>query len=516
MDELCEKISQLNQQAWLDRNKEVQKSLELAQQVQGMLEHCPNPSMREGVISLRTQAYCLEHLSRYGEALTTALKVMELALQLGDLRIIASIDNVLGSIYWRLADHSASLEHYLHGLELTKIEPDPEDEIFLVQGLGLVHHEMGDYEEALKYYQRSIKLASPEDIMGEAIALNNIAYILHEMKRDEEALPSALKALELFGNDTFSVGKLESLHTLGSIYFALGDIECSFQYFEQGVQTAAYHKNPLQMINALFGVCQILQFRGELEAVQKKLLQIIQISKEIGSLASQSSAHQMLAKIYKQWERYQPALEHYEIFHAIHVQMFNEQSERRLQNARVLLEVETLRKQANLYRSLAATDALTGLLSRREFFELGEKALTNYRRLPVSLLMIDVDHFKSINDQRGHSVGDQVLAMVARRLKSALRQDDLAGRYGGDEFVILMPETSLPACQKVAERCCKVITEEPFQIDALILQMSISVGLATLETDRVLRLEALIQRADEALLLAKQNGRNRVVTSGSV
>jgi diguanylate cyclase (GGDEF)-like protein len=270
------------------------------------------------------------------------------------------------------------------------------------------------------------------------------------------------------------------------------------------------------MINALFGVCQILQFRGELEAVRKKLLQIIQISKEIGSLASQSSAHQMLAKIYKQWERYQPALEHYELFHAIHVQMFNEQSERRLQNARVLLEVETLRKQANLYRSLAATDALTGLLSRREFLELGEKALTNYRRLPVSLLMIDVDHFKSINDQRGHSVGDQVLAMVARRLKSALRQDDLAGRYGGDEFVILMPETSLPACQKVAERCCKVITEEPFQIDALILQMSISVGLATLETDRVLRLEALIQRADEALLLAKQNGRNRVVTSGSV
>lgn len=214
---------------------------------------------------------------------------------------------------------------------------------------------------------------------------------------------------------------------------------------------------------------------------------------------------------------YQAALEQHEAFHALHVQIFNEKSERRIHNTRLLLEVETIQKEANLYRALAATDVLTSLLSRREFFELGGRIVsqTHLEGKPVCLLMIDLDNFKAINDQYGHAVGDRVLSIVARRLKNTLRQDDLAGRYGGDEFVILMPDLDLPDCQWVAERCQSVVAEDPVEVDASRFWISISIGLVVSNADVNLALEELIQQADRHLLQAKKDGRNRIVSSMS-
>ncbi len=404
-----------------------------------MIQDCSEASTLDLVVSLRTQGYCLDHLSRYSEALATGLKALELANQLSDLRMIASVDNILGTVYWRLADYSSALDHYIHGLRLLEIEPDPGEEVFLLQGLGALHYEIGDYEEALKYSKRSIDLY-PGDITAKVIGLNNTAFILHQMKRDEEALPYALQAWELYGDEQFSVGKPELLHTLGSIHLQTGNIERATAYFEEVARVAEEQENPLQKANALFGICQIHRIQGKLEQALQELLQIVRISQDIGSLSSECNAHELLAQLYKQMGNYRKALEHFEAFHAIHIRIFNERAERRLHNARLLVEVETIQKEADLYRTLAATDMLTGLLSRREFFALGEKAvsLARLRQAPVSLLMVDLDNFKAINDQNGHTVGDHVLSVIARRIRNTLRQDDLAGRYGGDEFVILI------------------------------------------------------------------------------
>ena len=513
MDVTCEKIRQLNEQAWRDRNKDVQKSLKMAQQAQSMVGDCANENSLDLVVSLRTQGYCLEHLSRYSEALTTALKAMELANKLMDKGMVASIDNVLGCIYWRLADYSSSLDHFMHGLRLTEIEPDPELEVFLLQGLGALHYEIGDYEEALKYSKRSIGL-NPADITAKAIGLNNIAYILHQIKREEEALAYALQALDLYGNETFSVGRLELLHTLGSIYLQMGDIERSSSYFEEVVQAAEHHENTLQTVNALFGICQIHQIRGELDQALQKLLLILQISRQIRSPSSEGSAHEFLARLYKQMGNYREALEHFEAFHAIHVQIFDERTERRLHNTRLLLEVETIQKEANLYRALAVTDVLTGLLTRREFFERGAGIVNQarLRRAPISLLMVDLDNFKSINDQNGHSTGDHVLSTVAGRIKGTLRQDDLAGRYGGDEFVILMPEVGVQACQGIAERCQSAVSGEPVEMGESQFWIQISIGLVVSQADSSFQLEDLIHQADRALLQAHKSGRNWIVS----
>jgi diguanylate cyclase (GGDEF)-like protein len=101
---------------------------------------------------------------------------------------------------------------------------------------------------------------------------------------------------------------------------------------------------------------------------------------------------------------------------------------------------------------------------------------------------------------------------VANRIKSTLRQDDLAGRYGGDEFVILMPEVGLPACQGIAQRCQSVVSAEPIEIGASEFWIQISIGLVTSQVNSNFQLEDLIQQADRALLQAKKSGRNRIVS----
>lgn len=162
-------------------------------------------------------------------------------------------------------------------------------------------------------------------------------------------------------------------------------------------------------------------------------------------------------------------------------------------------------------QQMATVDWLTGIYNRRHFFRLGEDELERSRRYqhPISVLMIDVDRFKPINDNYGHSVGDQVLATVAKRLVGGLRKSDIAGRYGGEEFAMVLPETDLASATSVAERLRESIARAPVDTAEGPLQVTVSVGVAPVADSEHL-LDALT-RADAGLYAAKRAGRNRVV-----
>jgi two-component system, cell cycle response regulator len=165
----------------------------------------------------------------------------------------------------------------------------------------------------------------------------------------------------------------------------------------------------------------------------------------------------------------------------------------------------------------AITDALTGLHNRRymerHLTTLADQAKTAGR--PLSVLVADIDHFKSINDSYGHAAGDNVLREFAVRFRRNTRGIDLACRVGGEEFIIIMPETELEKATQVAERLRDCIASEPFQADPQTrLQVTASVGIATLERCDD-SLEGLLKRADGALYAAKRDGRNRVVVDAA-
>ncbi len=174
---------------------------------------------------------------------------------------------------------------------------------------------------------------------------------------------------------------------------------------------------------------------------------------------------------------------------------------------------ERLRDSVQISIELAITDALTGLHNRR-YMETHMSGLVEQARSrgePLAVLVLDIDLFKLINDTHGHDAGDEVLREFALRVRKAIRGIDLACRYGGEEFVIVMPETNLAAATAVAERLRQRIASEPFPIQegAQGIDVTISIGIATLGGND--DAAAVIKRADQALYRAKRNGRNRVV-----
>lgn len=175
----------------------------------------------------------------------------------------------------------------------------------------------------------------------------------------------------------------------------------------------------------------------------------------------------------------------------------------------------------HVLRMEASHDALTGLFNRRAFFDRAQARYHAQALSPapseggeaptgLALLLLDIDHFKAVNDRFGHPVGDQVLRDVAHRARALLREGDVLARYGGEEFILLMGPTARAAARAAAERLRLAMAAAPVQVNGLSIDVRISVGL-TLRRDAHETLAQTIERADRNLYRAKRDGRNRVV-----
>ncbi len=166
---------------------------------------------------------------------------------------------------------------------------------------------------------------------------------------------------------------------------------------------------------------------------------------------------------------------------------------------------------------LATTDPLTEIYNRRHFNAQAEQMLARTQQPPdhLAILMIDVDHFKNVNDTYGHAIGDIVLKQLAERLGQNMRPTDILARYGGEEFVILLPRTSMSEAEEIARRLCRSVGDHPFEADGAEVHITLSIGLAGLDK-KLDTLDSLIHHADVSLYQAKQAGRNQWKVWGSL
>ena len=161
---------------------------------------------------------------------------------------------------------------------------------------------------------------------------------------------------------------------------------------------------------------------------------------------------------------------------------------------------------------LATKDSLTDLYNHRTLRELGQAELLRSRRMnhELALLMFDIDHFKNVNDLYGHAAGDKVLKTIEKQALQTCRAIDVVARMGGDEFVVLLPETSRKNAVVVAERLKRTVAQEACEWEGTQIKITLSIGLAALSPDDR-EFEALLRRADDALYEAKRSGRDRLV-----
>jgi diguanylate cyclase (GGDEF)-like protein len=184
----------------------------------------------------------------------------------------------------------------------------------------------------------------------------------------------------------------------------------------------------------------------------------------------------------------------------------NQSLQSKLDTAESRLQEQAVEIEAHISRSL--TDPLTGLPNRREFNERLEERMSawNRRRESFSLLLLDVDHFKRLNDVYGHLVGDQVLAALGNTLRASVRREDAVARYGGEEFAVLLPNTSIEQATLVGRKVREAASQINLNHNGQPIAITVSGGLATIQPNE--QVESLIQRADAALYAAKSGGRN--------
>ncbi|MDB2562260.1 diguanylate cyclase [Sulfurimonas sp.] len=159
---------------------------------------------------------------------------------------------------------------------------------------------------------------------------------------------------------------------------------------------------------------------------------------------------------------------------------------------------------------LALTDPLTEILNRRAFFEVSEQILkiSLRNKKSFSILLVDIDFFKKVNDVYGHLVGDDILKYLVSMVTHEIRESDVFARYGGEEFIVMLPDTDEAGAGNLAEKIRESIEVNPFTCEKLSVGITVSIGVAELKDEKLLR--DIIHRADEALYTAKESGRNKV------
>ena len=179
-----------------------------------------------------------------------------------------------------------------------------------------------------------------------------------------------------------------------------------------------------------------------------------------------------------------------------------------------ILNLETrLRQTLDQLYLLATHDSLTGLLNRRALYDYADSEINRSKREknPLCLIMVDIDHFKNVNDQFGHLVGDQALRLISHTIEQNKRSYDRVGRWGGEEFLLVLPGTMLQEAIQVAERLRRAIENAVLDLsDENAVRLSASFGVASLQLDSNENFEQMIHKADQALYSAKNAGRNQV------
>ncbi len=505
-----QEIQELNQKAWVLRKKDRQGALRLALQAQSLLSNCAQAQPIDEFDCLKTQVYCLDRLGKPTEALAIGLRANVLAEQINDNFLISTAQGLLGRIFWHIDDFPTALDCFLKGLKLVQTEIHAELEISLVNGLGLVQFGLGDYSEALRHFLSCQEMADKNDPTSLGDANNNIAYVLHMMGRDQEALQYGEQALTMQNQFGTTGGIMEALHTLGAIHITLGNHDQAMRLLTDGLQLSRHRDSQLLEVTFSLEIGRLLKITGDLDQAEKMGLLALDIAVRISSLSNASNIHRHLADIYEEKLNLKSALYHFRAFHASHVKIYNEKSDQRVRVLEILHQLEVTRKQAGLYRELAGTDLLTNLINRRGLMENLNQAISRSKRQNSygAVLFLDLNRFKQLNDSHGHSAGDRLLVLVAGRLKAAVRTTDTVARLGGDEFVVLLeglgtdPLTASESAGALAKKIRQILNEE-YELGDIVYCTSASIGIKHFIGDGV-SVDQILKDADAAMYADKR------------
>jgi diguanylate cyclase (GGDEF)-like protein len=474
-------------------------------------------------------------LFAYDQALTHALEALTIYQGLSLRSGIGRARNAVGLCSLYLGTYAEALDNLLQSLRIADEMSDNWLETQVQNNLGLLYLRMENYPQALSYLEKSLEISSETNQPAfEADLIENICVAYLNLGQYDLALTHIQKGILLFQQSGNRYGEVKALSTAGEIYAAMGHTMEAISYYQKSLEISNNIEDAQGAAKAHRLIGTLYFEQGKLESALEHMLSALENAEQGQDAAQISQVHFLLSRIYREMQDFEISLSHFEKFHDVKESVFNEDMATKIKSLEIVHQVKKTQQNSEIYRlrnveltreieerkkaqseleRIVTLDPLTSLFNRRHFFELTQKELERSRRYnrPLSLIMLDIDHFKQVNDQFGHLVGDRVIVEVARRIQKAIRRIDLACRYGGEEFAVLLPETPLMQAEMVASRLWKLVTRQPTVSGELILKITVSVGVATYQQTGEITVDTLLDRADKAMYAAKDTGRNRVV-----
>ncbi|GAA5787081.1 hypothetical protein GCM10007860_22330 [Chitiniphilus shinanonensis] len=458
-----------------------------------------------------------------------AVAMMRHSLYLAEtygLRIpVAECIQEIARSYYTLADYDRALQYWAQCLDVSRDHAAQESYVLALIGIGQIYFAHQDFDTALRHHEKARDALTPEvpEHLHAMVPINIGMDLLQLLRLDE-----ALHELEIGLNRALHTRNREfeadAHHAIGLVRLAQGQPDLAERHLYIAIDVC-------QRFGKLWGEANSRVALGRVELARGHPVGAIRHLQEARELAYQIGAQHLMLQVELHFStaqemlgEYMLALQHFKVYHERQLEVMRQTSPYKMQAMEMRLEIEkarlendglkkqhaSQRRELRRAERMASQDSLTGVLNRRGLERLGSTVFGRCREeaTPLAALVLDIDHFKQVNDEFGHLVGDKVLRQVAALLKSGCRQDDVVGRFGGEEFLVLLPGRTVRDAADVAERLRRLVAEWDWLHLADDLAVTLSVGVA--ERQYELTLTELIESADQRLYVAKSAGRNRI------
>ncbi|MDX9851193.1 MAG: diguanylate cyclase [Anaerolineaceae bacterium] len=473
-------------------------------------------------------------------ALAQAKEALQIYIELNKSLNQSSTLRLLGMIYLLQNEYNKAMTSLLKALELARHLPDPRllGEITLT--IGQTYLASGEFEPALTELKKAIALFQNKDLSVQLSFAYNYLASVYKMLGDYEVFDQYLRRSAELADDLRIIPvRIDNFRQNGQSELRKGNLDAAGEYFEQARQLAEHQGYQTEKISCDIWLSEVDHYRGNLDAALERLLSANARAQSIHYEKGCLRADRKLAQVYAELSDYRKAYDHFQSFYQIEQRIKREKNDLKFMTLETIVRTEALQKEARIiqnkndqiekeiserkwveealrqsedkYRRVLNLDATTTVNTLRYFYDLAEQEIQRVNRYPhpLSVLIMDIDQFSAVNKRFGFVIGDQVLQWVARRLKDLLRVVDVIGRYGGDAFIMLLPETDLENALIVANRICRHFADADFEVAGEKLSLAFHGGLAEYEKD--MQVDVFIQRANQALEAAQHSDTQYIV-----
>lgn len=429
----------------------------------------------------------------YANALFYLLEVRKLAEENAIKAILPLVYDHLGKTYRKIQKYNDAID--LHKLALSLIDQEPNDALLIscLSNLGSCYFDMSENLNALSYFESALSVAQENDIYEEESRLLKKISLVYMQEKDYDMALFFLKhALELFIVQSNERGICSCYLDLGYIYKKQSLCDIAEQYLNKALDLST----KLNIRDYILLCYKYLSEVRELTEDYQSALDYYKTYVDLKENIFTDKNNEYLAKMYAQYQ-----LENKEKENEIY----------RLRNIELAKAHEKLQGAYKQLEYVATRDPLTGLLNRRALMEKIEYEKKRCKRYsaPMSIIISDIDNFKLVNDRYGHDVGDEILVHISNLFTAHLRECDAVCRWGGEEFLILLPDTNCEQACHVAEKLRLNVATHDFNKALKRGSVTMTLGVAEFKRDQTIK--QWIKIADSALYTGKRLGRNRVV-----